>query len=74
MGRKVIWSKASSRDLAEVLEYLDNNWSSAVTKSFNAQLRHQIEIIVAFPEIGESFLDDTLGTKDFDYKTQCPVL
>jgi plasmid stabilization system protein ParE len=52
MEIEIIWSPSATRNLAEILIYLESEWSVKIAEGFVKELENQIELIRAYPEIG----------------------
>ncbi len=52
METEVIWTPLASSSLADVLIYLESEWSLRVAQGFVIELELQLSILQAHPEIG----------------------
>ena len=47
--REVIWAPSAIRELDNILDYLENNWSKTVSENFFNTLDHSVELIKLNP-------------------------
>lgn len=60
MAIEVIWTPLATKNLAEILAYLESEWSLKIAEGFIKELHYQIKIISAYPEIGIQSSKNTL--------------
>lgn len=48
---KLYWSNESINNLEDILDYLNNKWTTREVEDFKEKLRGHIDIILSFPEI-----------------------
>lgn len=48
---KLYWSNESINNLEDILDYLNNKWTTREVEDFKEKLRRHIDIILSFPEI-----------------------
>ncbi|MDQ3108456.1 MAG: type II toxin-antitoxin system RelE/ParE family toxin [Bacteroidota bacterium] len=52
MALEINWTPLATKSLAEILIYLECEWSLKIAEGFVKELEYQLEIIRVYPEIG----------------------
>jgi plasmid stabilization system protein ParE len=47
---KTIWTREASRNLNDIISYLDEEWSEEVSNNFLLKLKKRIDLLSNFPE------------------------
>ena len=70
MARKIKWSKESSRDLEDILDYWNNrNKSKNYSRKLYKEIHELVHILALYPHLGVSTNENRLRVKVFrDYK------
>ncbi len=51
MAYKILWTEEAVENLGEILDYLENKWSSRKVINFKVSLNKQIELTSNFPQL-----------------------
>ena len=52
MAREIVWTKRATKKFKKILEYLEFEWGSQVTKNFVTRTYTILDLIANQPEIG----------------------
>ncbi len=52
MALKIVWSKRADKKFDKIIEYLNEDFSEGITKSFVRKVYDFLDILSEFPEIG----------------------
>ena len=56
MVRKIVFSSKADNDLAQIIEYLKNEWSDKQIKDFISILDEKLKVIIKYPQSYPSVL------------------
>jgi plasmid stabilization system protein ParE len=54
MAHEIVWSKTADKDLYEMVEYAEANWSDPAFRAFINNIFALIDLLAEFPEMGVS--------------------
>jgi plasmid stabilization system protein ParE len=52
MENEIIWTPSASKNLSDILFYLETEWSVKIAEGFVKELEYKISLIRIYPDIG----------------------